>query len=111
MTGFYFDEHMNRVVADALVKRGYQVVMAVDVSMEGKDDETEHLPYAIEHDLVIVTFDHPFAARAMSRTDHPGLICLAYNIRENIGRIVEVLTEFAELYDPQRDAGQVFWLS
>ena len=111
MTGFYFDEHMNRVVADALIKRGYHVVMAVDVDMEGRDDDTEHLPYATECKLVMVTFDHPFATRTMSRTDHAGLICLAYSIRQNIGRMTEVLAEFAELYDPERDTGQVFWLS
>jgi hypothetical protein len=111
MTGFYFDEHMNRLVADALLEKGYQVVMAVDVNMVGKDDDTEHLPYSTEYDLVMVTFDHPFAGRTMARTDHNGLVCLAYSIRENIGRMIEVLTEFAELYDPQRDRGQVFWLS
>jgi predicted nuclease of predicted toxin-antitoxin system len=111
MTGFYFDEHMNRAVADALIQRGYQVVMAVDVGMEGKDDDTEHLPYATEHGLVMVTFDHPFATRSMARANYLGLICLAYKIREDIGRMVEVLAEFAELYDSKRDAGQVFWLS
>jgi predicted nuclease of predicted toxin-antitoxin system len=111
MTGFYFDEHMNRAVADGLTRLGYTVVMAVDVGMEDKDDDSEHLPYATEHNLVLVTFDHPFASRTMERSDHAGLICLAYSIRENIGRQVEVLSEFAELYDPERDAGQVFWLS
>jgi predicted nuclease of predicted toxin-antitoxin system len=112
MTSFYFDEHMNRAVADALIERGYQVVMAVDVGMESKDDDAEHLPYAAEHGLVMVTFDHPFASRTMSSDmAHPGLICLAYSIRENIGRMIEVLVEFAELYDPEQDAGQVFWLS
>lgn len=111
MTSFYFDEHMNRVVADALMEQGYQVVMAVDVDMEGKDDDTEHLPYATECNLIMVTFDHPFASRTMARADHPGLICLAYSIREDIGRMIEVLAEFAELYDPEQDAGQVFWLS
>lgn len=111
MTGFYFDEHMNRAVADALIEHGYVVVMAVDVDMEGKDDDTEHLPYATEHGLVMVTFVHPFAGRTMVRTDHAGLICLAYSIRENIGRMVEVLSDFADLYDPEKDAGKVFWLS
>lgn len=111
MIGFYFDEHMSRAVADNLIKKGYKVVMAVDVGMEGKDDDSEHLPYAAEHNLVMVTFDHPFAGRTMSRSDHPGLICLAYTIRENIGRMSEVLAEFAELYDAERDTGQVFWLS
>jgi len=111
MTGLYFDEHMNRAVADALIARGCPVVMAVDVDMEGKDDDAEHLPYAAEHHLVMVTFDHPFASRTMSRTDHPGLVCLAYSVREDIGRMVEILAEFVSLYDPARDAGRVFWLS
>lgn len=110
MTRFYFDEHMNRAVADALTERGDEVIMAVDVGMVGKDDDT-HLAYATQHNLVTVTFDHPFAGRTMSRTDYPGMVCLAYSIREDIGRMVEVLAEFAELYDPQKDAGQVFWLS
>jgi len=110
IAGFYFDEHMNRAVADALIQRGHQVIMAVDVGMEGKDDG-EHLRYATEHQLVMVTFDHPFAAQTMSRTDHVGLICLAYSVRENIGRMIEVLAEFADLYDSEKDTGQVFWLS
>ena len=110
MTGFYFDEHMNRRVAKALVERGYTVEMAIDVGMEGKDDDTEHLVYATENDLVMVTFDRPFAGRTISRTDHTGLVCLSEDIRENIGRMIEILAEFAELFDPEKDSGQVFWL-
>ena len=110
MIGFYFDEHMRRAVANGLVERGYTVVMAVDVGMEGKDDDTEHLVYATENDLVMVTFDQPFAGRTMARTDYVGLIYLREDIRENIGRMIEVLAEFAALYDPDKDAGQVFWL-
>ena len=70
MIGFYFDEHMPRAVANALIQKGYHVVMAVDVGMEGKDDDTEHLPYATQSNLVILTFDHPFAGRTVSRSDH-----------------------------------------
>lgn len=110
MIGFYFDEHMNCVVADELIRRGYTVIMAVDVEMVGKDDDTEHLVYATEHRLVMVTFDHPFAQRTMSRSDHQGLVCLAYSIREDIGRMIEILSEFAELFENERDSGQVFWL-
>ncbi len=110
MIGFYFDEHMDRKVTRALIKRGYHVVMAVDVGMEAKDDDTEHLPYATENNLVMVTFDQPFAGRTMSRSDHKGLIYLAQRIREDIGNIIEVLVDFAELYDPEKDAGQVYWL-
>jgi len=110
MIGFYFDEHMRRSVAKGLLDRGYNVVMAVDVEMEGKDDDTEHLPFATENNLVIVTFDQAFAGRTMSRFDHVGLIHLSEDIRENIGRMIEVLADFVELYDPEKDSGQVFWL-
>jgi predicted nuclease of predicted toxin-antitoxin system len=108
--GFYFDEHMRRAVAKALIERGYHVVMAVDVGMEHKDDDTEQLPYAAEHDLVLVTFDRPFAGRTMSRSDHPGLICLSEAVRPQTGKILEILVEFAELYDPEHDSSQVHWL-
>jgi hypothetical protein len=110
MSGFYFDEHVSRSIADGLIRRGIHVVMAVDVGMMGKDDDTEHLVYATEQGLVMVTFDHPFAGRTMSRSDHTGLICLPYSIRDDAGACIKLLEEFAQLYDPTRDSGQVFWL-
>jgi predicted nuclease of predicted toxin-antitoxin system len=58
---FYFDEMMRRKAAEELIKRGIEVVMAVDVGMTEKDDLTEHLPYATEHEMVLVTFDRKFA--------------------------------------------------
>jgi predicted nuclease of predicted toxin-antitoxin system len=110
MIGFYFDEHIDRKITRALIKRGYQVIMAVDVGMESKDDDTEHLPYATENNLVMVTFDQPFAGRTMSRSDHKGLVYLNQQIRHDIGKIIDVLADFADLYEPERDAGQVHWL-
>lgn len=107
---FYFDENMSRPVADALKQRGYEVVMAADVGMLQKDDDTEHLPYAIENNLVLVTFDHPFAKRTELRTDHPGMVCISHTLEGRIGRIVQELSDFAELYDPELDRGKVFWL-
>lgn len=107
MKGFYFDEHMRRKVADALIERGYNAIMAVDVGMEGKDDDSEHLPYATSNELVMVTFDQPFAGRTMSRTDHLGLLYLSQSMRDDIGKMIETLTEFAELFDSERDRGQV----
>lgn len=102
---------MNRRVAAGLIQRGYAVVMAADVDMLGKDDDTEHLPYAIENGCVMVTFDHPFANRTQSRSDHPSLVCLSHKIEYDIGKIIEVLVEFAELYGPEKDKGLVFWLA
>jgi hypothetical protein len=46
MKGYYLDEHIHKAVAIALRKRGYHCVRAIEVGMEGADDDTEHLPYA-----------------------------------------------------------------
>jgi predicted nuclease of predicted toxin-antitoxin system len=110
MISFYFDEHMSRPVAHGLIRRGYEVIMAIDVDMTEKDDDTEHLPFAKERGLVMVTFDRPFAGRTMQRIDHSGLICLSETIRDDIGRIITVLAEFADQHTPEQTAGHVFWL-
>lgn len=108
MSGFYFDEHMDRDVARMLKKQGYEVLMAVDVGMTGKEDEA-HLAYATERELVMVTFDHPFAGRTMSRTDFYCLVCLPHPIKGDIGRCGSLLIEFAQLFDESKDTGHVHW--
>lgn len=108
--GFYFDEHMRRVVAKALAERGIEVLMAIDVGMVEKDDDTEHLPYATERNLIVVTFDRPFAGRTMSHDNHAGLICLSEDFRNNIGGQINVLNEFAETHEADQVKGQVFWI-
>ena len=110
MIRFYFDEHIARTAAEGLIARGYEVTMAIDVGMGGKDDDTEHLAVASAGGLVMVTFDRPFAGRTMSRTDHAGLICLSESIRNDIGAIIRVLSEFADKYTPETASGRVFWL-
>jgi predicted nuclease of predicted toxin-antitoxin system len=106
---FYFDEHMPRVVAKGLTRRGYTVIMAADVDMLDKDDDTEHLPYATQQGAVLVTRDNPFASRAQQRTDHAGLIC--WTGKDNdIGGMVRKLSEFAENNTAEKVIGQVFWI-
>ena len=107
---FYFDEHMPRPVANGLRERGHEVIMAVDIGMERKDDDAEHLPYAAKNDLVIVTFDRGFAGRTMSSVNHNGLICLAEKMRFDIGRQIRILSQFAETHSLEDTKGQVFWL-
>jgi predicted nuclease of predicted toxin-antitoxin system len=106
---FYFDEHLDRDIARLMVKNGYEVVMAVDVGMTARPDE-EHLDYATERNLVMVTFDHPFAGRTNTRTDFFGLLCLPNYMSQDIGGVAELLAEFAQLFDPEQDKGQVFWM-
>jgi predicted nuclease of predicted toxin-antitoxin system len=108
--GFYLDEHMPKDVAKGLRARGHRVIRAVDVGMTGKDDDTEHLPYATQNRLIMVTFDHPFATRTLSRADFMALVCLNRKIRNDYGRVITLLAEFLDLFDENRDAGQVRWL-
>jgi predicted nuclease of predicted toxin-antitoxin system len=63
---FYFDEMMSRKAAEQLVQRGHSVVMAQDVGMQQKTD-VEHLAYAAENKLVLVTFDRAFADELLTR--------------------------------------------
>ena len=91
MIAFYFDEHMRRVVANALTSAGYPCVMAVDVGMEGKPDE-DHLAYATQQQAVMVTFDRPFAGRTQARTDFYALFCLDPELQTDPGRAIELLT-------------------
>ena|SRR5258707_7695959 len=108
--GIFFDEHMSRDVAEGLHKRGFEVVMAADAGMRNKDDDSEILPYAAKHQLVVVTFDRPFAGRTMKRTDHAGLICPSEELRIDIGGLIRLLAEYAETHSPEDVKGQLFWL-
>jgi len=109
MIGFCFDEMMSRLVAEALRKRGYRVIMASDVNMIDKDDDSDHLPYATREGLVLVTLDRPFAGRTQARTDHAGLICLTGK-QNDFGEQLNALIAFAEEKSGQAVNGRVFWL-
>lgn len=106
---FYFDEMMPRKVAEQLQKRGFEVVMAVDVEMVDKDDLLEHLQYATEHNLTLVTQDRPFAGRATELSNHTGVICWTGK-QNDIGGMVTALDSFAEDHRPEESANSVFWL-
>ncbi|MCL4253319.1 MAG: DUF5615 family PIN-like protein [Anaerolineae bacterium] len=106
---FYFDEHMPRIVQKALIEHGYDVIMAVDVGMMGKDDDNEHLPYATQNKLVIFTRDKPFAGRTAQRLDHAGLICWTGRDDDFRGMIKKLL-QFVQEHPPEDCVGQVFWM-
>jgi hypothetical protein len=106
---YYFDEMMPRKVASQLVERDYRVVMAVDVGMVEKDDLDEHLAYATEHQLVLVTFDRPFSTRAMAKENHSGVICWT-GVQNDFGGQVIRFAEFADQHSLADVIGKVFWI-
>jgi predicted nuclease of predicted toxin-antitoxin system len=105
---FYFDEMMPRIPADELTRRGYTVVMAADAGMSEKDDLAEHLPFATQQNLVLVTFDRKFAGLAAQAANHSGVICLSGS-QDNFGYMINTLIEIAEQYTPETIAGAVIW--
>ena len=106
---FYFDEHMPRAVAKALAQDEIEVIMAVDVDMTGRDDDTEHLQYATDHNLVLVTRDLPFAGRSSKQSDHAGLICWT-GPGDDFGGMIRALKQFVDQYTPDEIRGRVFWI-
>lgn len=106
---FYGDEHIRRQIAKGIIERGYEFVLAIDLGMLAKDDDTQHIPFAASLGAVIVTFDKPFAGRTQSRVDHAGMVCWTGD-HADIGGIIRALIEFAEQYTPDEVRGRVFWL-
>jgi len=91
---------MSRKAAEQLAERGCTVVMAQDVGMQQKPD-LEHLEYATQNKLVLVTFDRAFAGRTSQTQVHLGLICLSGS-QDAIGM---------NHHTSEDVSGQVFWLS
>jgi predicted unusual protein kinase regulating ubiquinone biosynthesis (AarF/ABC1/UbiB family) len=109
MTRYYFDEHMRRVVANALIQAGFPTIMAVDVGMVGKSDD-DHLAYATQAQMIMVTFDRPFAGVTMRRSNFYALLCVSEEFRQDIGGTIELLKEFGALFDSEQDTGKVHWM-
>lgn len=74
--GFLLDENVGRSVAEELTQRGYRADLVVDVLSPGVADYTDVLPYALEHDLVVVTKDYSDFG-ALSPDEHEGTILVA----------------------------------
>ncbi|MCC6893039.1 MAG: DUF5615 family PIN-like protein [Anaerolineae bacterium] len=103
------DKHSPRSLERALLENGFEVIMAVDVDMVGKDDDDEHLPYAASRGFVIFTRDLPFAGRTAKRTEHAGMICWTGN-QQDVGGTIRAVLAFSSQYHAEEVAGQVFWL-
>lgn len=98
---FLLDENIDPKAATYLKKEGLHVEHVRDALWQGADDEDDVLPYAREHDLVIVTGDvkdfgdlHPDA--------HAGLVIL-YDDTMPAYRVASGLLAMVDAY-PSRDA-------
>jgi predicted nuclease of predicted toxin-antitoxin system len=105
---FYFDEMMPRAVAEQLIARGVEVIMAVDVGMMGKKDPQHH-EFAAANDAVMVTRDKPFAGVVSQSSDHTGLVCWT-GADDDYGGMVRKFNNLAKANTFEAVRGKVFWL-
>lgn len=73
---FLLDENIGRSVAQELGRRGYAAELVVDVLEPGVADYSDVLPYAREHDLIVVTKDYSDFT-ALSADEHGGTVLVA----------------------------------
>ncbi|ESS10078.1 MAG: hypothetical protein A07HN63_00153 [uncultured archaeon A07HN63] len=89
--GFLLDENIGREVAHHLSRCGYHVELVIDVLEPGVSDHSEILPYAREHDLVVVTKDcSDFSA--LPPSEHEGLILVANHAHAPVDLAVAIET-------------------
>jgi predicted nuclease of predicted toxin-antitoxin system len=98
---FLLDENVDPKVATYLEKEELFAVHVRDTLGQGADDEDDVIPYAREHDLVIVTSDvKDFGG--LPTTDHAGVVLL-YDDTMPAYRVASALLTMVDAY-PGRDA-------
>jgi hypothetical protein len=75
---FLLDENVGRDVANGLAEHGYRAELVVDVLAPGADDYPDVLPYAREHDLVVLTKDFSDFS-AIDSDVHEGVILVVHH--------------------------------
>ncbi len=81
----YADENIEQSIVEGLLRRGVEIVCAVELGHVGKSDEF-HLKKASEMNAVILTHDNDFLIMA-DKFDHHGII-FAHSKNVSIGQCV-----------------------
>ncbi|MFN8461413.1 MAG: DUF5615 family PIN-like protein [Anaerolineales bacterium] len=83
---FYCDEHVDLAIANALKKRGVDVLTAQDAGMLGVPDE-DHLELAISQNRVNLTQDTDFLRMHKSGVPHMGIVYAHQSV--SIGKVIQ----------------------
>lgn len=97
---FLLDENIDPKVATYLEKEGLTAEHVRDSLGQGADDEDDVLPYAREHDLIIVTSDVKDFGMLPSEA-HAGIVLL-YDDTMPAYRVASALIRMVDTY-PNRD--------
>ena len=110
----YTDEHVAPVLATLLRQRGYVAQSAQEAGMLGRDDE-EHLAYAMQNNMAILTFngkDFDRLARewvALGR-EHAGIVISPQLSRDRIGELLHSLIRLLDSLTADEIRNQVVYL-
>ena len=101
---FYTDTHIPKQVAIQLREKGVDVIRCEDVGLAEADDE-EHLEYAAEHGLALITKDFGFRSRHFRWMEeskkHSGIFYCNDRNNSAIGKIVKECLLYVELIDEE----------
>ena len=99
---FYTDTHIAKQVAIQLRERGIDVVRCEEVGLAEASDE-EHMEYAAQHGLSVITKDHHFLgfhAQWMAEgREHAGIFFSSKRAIPVIGEIVATCATYYELIE------------
>ena len=91
---FLLDENVDPKTATYLKKEAIHAEHVRDALWQGADDEADVLPYAVEHDLIVVTSDVKDFSN-LDRDEHAGVVILyddtmpAYDIASGVIAMVD----------------------
>lgn len=109
---FYFDTHIAKAVATQLRVKGVGVVRCEEVGMAEASDE-DHLQYATEHGLVMVSQDDDFLALDSQwhtkEKQHAGIMKVPSEI-QGTGQISHLVTTLL-FYAEAEEAGAIDYQS
>lgn len=71
---FLLDEHVDHVIASALMQHGYDALTLTDAGLLGGDDTLAILPFATVEQRVLVTRDADFLALHERGERHAGIV-------------------------------------
>jgi len=110
---FLFDVHLSKEAARQLLRRGVDVVHAVDLGMKDAPDE-QILVYATDNRRVLVSCDDDFELYHIQRQqierEHAGIVIFDMeDICKHIGRIVKEVEFLAQAADYEIDLYNQLW--
>jgi uncharacterized protein with PIN domain len=106
-TRYYADEHVPKVVARGLRRRGVDVLTASEAHMLGATDQ-EHLQFAASQGRVIFTQDDDFLRLAAQGREHAGIVYAQQHTP--IGTIVSGLMLIYQILTPDEMRNYVEFL-